>query len=200
MEARRQLATLAKQIDVARRRVDVDGGRADLHRAVVHTLRTSYLALSTGLDPRKDAAHLFIVTVSHTGDTLLLQGGLPVPINGTHLASLFGASGVELVPGQMLLLEPELAKEAIEEALRSLAPEQSLADRERCRRRDALDDALALPPQGDLDALRDAEERSNLLWDRKIELLAASFVAEEDLERARALRAPESPESEVEAA
>ncbi len=200
MEAGRQLATLAQQIDVARRRADLDEGRTDLRLAIVHTLRTTYLAISTGLDPRKDAAHLFIVLVSHAGEHLLLQGGLPVPINGTHLASIFAASGIELVPGQMLLLEPALAKEAIEEALGGLALQQALADQERCRRRDALDNALALPPEGDLDALRRAEERLNVLWDQKIELLAASLVAEEYLERARALAAPNDSEPEVEAA
>jgi hypothetical protein len=200
MDAGKQLAMLAKQIDVARRRADVDEGRPDLRLAIVHTLRTTYLAISTGLDPRKDAAHMFIVLVSHTGEHFLLQGGLPVPINGTHLASMFAASGIELVPGQMLLLEAALAKEAIEEALGGLALQQALADQERCRRRDALDDALALPPQGDLDALRQAEECSNVLWDRKIELLAASLLAEEYLERARALTAPDDPEPEVEAA
>src|SRR5579872_4611186 len=138
MDAGRQLATLAKQIDAARRQADVDEGRADLRLAVVHSLRTTYLAISTGIDPRRDAAHLFIVLVSQAGEHFLLQGGLPVPINGTHLASLFAASGVELIPGQMLLLEPQLAKEAIEEALRGLALQQALVDQERCRRRDAL--------------------------------------------------------------
>jgi hypothetical protein len=200
MEASRQLATLAKQIDLVRRRADPSEGRSDLDLPLIHSLRTTYLAISTGLDPRKDAAHLFILVVSHTGEHLLLQGGQPVPVNGPHLAALFGASGIDLVPGQMLLLEPDLAKEAIEEALGGLALEQALADRERCRRREVLDDALALPPQGDLDAFRQAEERSNLLWDRKIELLAASLVADEYLERARALAAPDDPESEVEAA
>lgn len=203
MESSRQLATLARQLDIARRRADQDEERSELNRALIHSLRTTYLAISTGLDPRKDAAHLFILMVSHTGEHLLLQGGQPVPVNGPHLAALFGASGIDLVPGQMLLLEADLAKEAIEEALGGLALEQALADRERCRRREVLDDALTLPPQGDLDALRSAEERSSLLWDRKIELLAASLLADDYLERARAREAPVdpgSPESDVEAA
>ena len=200
MDARRQLATLARQLDVARRRVDVEESRADLHLALLNSLRTTYLAISTALDPRKDAVQLFLLTVLPGGEHLLLQGGQPVPVHGPHLASLFGASGIELLPGQFVLLEPEIAKDAIEEALRGLALEQALADRERHRRREALDDALALPSQGDVDALRDAEERSNVLWDRKIELLAASLVAEEYLERARALTAPDDPEPEVEAA
>jgi len=200
METGRLLATLARQIDVARRRADVDPGRSGLGLALFHSLRVTYLALSTGLDPRKDASHLFLLTVSHTGEHLLLQGGQPVPINGSYLASLFQAAGIDLLPGQTLLLEAEIAKNAVEEALGGLALEQALAGRELSRRQEALESALTLPPQSDLDTLRAAEERSNLLWDRKIELVAASLVADEYLDRTRDLLGPEDPDKEVEAA
>jgi len=100
-------------------------------------------------------------------------------------------------PGQLLLVEPELAKAAVEEALGGLSLEQALVERDRLRRREALDGALSLPPQDDLDALRVAEERSNLLWDRKIDLVAASLLADEYLERARALADPGSSELEA---
>ena len=200
MEIGRLLATLARQIDIARRRPDYEEGRSELARAVFHSLRVTYLALSTGLDPRKDASHLFLLTVSHTNEHLLLQGGQPVPVNSPYLASLFWTAGIDLLPGQTLLLEAEIAKDAVEEALGSLALEQALAERELSRLKETLDDALLLPSQGVLDALRAAEERSNLLWDRKIELVAASLVADEYLERSRDLRGPEDPGKEVEAA
>ena len=200
MDPRRLLATLAQQIDITRYRADLDQGRSDLSLALFHSLRVTYLAISTGLDPRKDAGHLFLLTVSGSGEHLLLQGGQPVPVNSPYLASLFWSVGIELLPGQILLLESEIAKDAVQEALGGLALEQALADRDLCRRREALDHALALPSDGDLEALRVAEERSNLLWDRKIELVAASLVADEYLERARALLGPDEPESDVEAA
>ncbi|HEV3026670.1 MAG TPA: hypothetical protein VG457_03815, partial [Planctomycetota bacterium] len=185
MDPRWLLATLAQQIDIARYRADLDQGRSDLSLALFHSLRVTYLAISTGLDPRKDAGHLFLLTVSPTGEHLLLQGGQPVPVNSPYLASLLWSVGIELLAGQILFLEPEIAKDAVEEALGGLALEQAGADRDLCRRREALDEALVLPSDGDLDALRVAEERSNLLWDRKIELVAASLVADEYLERAR---------------
>ena len=200
MESKRLLATLARQIDAARRLADRETDPDPLRHAIFHSLRVTYLAVSTGLDPRKDAGHLFILTVSHTGEHLLLQGGQPVPVNNPYLASLFWNAGIELLPGQLLLLEAEIAKEAVEEALAGLSLEQALVDRERFRRKERLDDALALPPQADLDALRSVEERANLLWDRKIELVAASLVADEFLERARSLLAPDSDDPEVEAA
>lgn len=198
MEVKRLLSTLARQIEIARNRSDVGEAPGALVSAVFHSLRVTFLALSTGLDPRKDVRHRFILIVTHTGEHLLLQGGPPVPVNGPFLASLFWAAGIDLVPGQILLIEPELAKAAVEEALGGLALEQALVDRDRLRRREALDGALALPSQGELEALRAAEERSNLLWDRKIDLVAASLLADEYLERARALTDP--GDSELEAA
>ena len=194
------LATLAQQIELARRRADLDESGSGLGLALFHSLRTTYLAISTGLDPWKDAGPLFLLTVTNTGEHLLLQGGQPVPVNSPYLAGLFGSAGIDLLPGQLLLLEPELAKDAVEEALGSLALEQALADRERCRRREALDDALTLPPQEELDLLRSAEERSHLLGDRKIDLIAASLVADDTLERARTRLAPKSAEPGTEAA
>jgi hypothetical protein len=197
MDAKRSLSTLARQIEIARNRSDFGEDPDELAGAIFHSLRVTYLALSTGLDPRKDIRHRFLLTVSHTGDHLLLQGGQPVPVNGPYLASLFWGAGLDLLPGQLLLVEPEIAKAAIEEALGGLSLEQALVERDRLRRREALDGALALPPQGELDELRVAEERSNLLWDRKIDLVAASLLADEYLERARALADPGSTELEA---
>ena len=109
----------------------------------------------------------------------LTQGGLPVPINAPYLAYLFWTVGVELVPRQILFLEPGLAKDAIEEALGVLAREQAGIERERLRQRD------------DADALRRLDVRANPLWDRKIDLVAASLLADEFLERSQALEGPE---------
>jgi hypothetical protein len=197
MDAKRSLSTLARQIEITRNRSDFGEDPDELAGAIFHSLRVTYLALSTGLDPRKDIRHRFLLTVSHTGDHLLLQGGQPVPVNGPFLSSLFWGAGLDLLPGQLLLVEPEIAKAAIEEALGGLSLEQALVERDRLRRREALDGALALPPQGELDELRVAEERSNLLWDRKIDLVAASLLADEYLERARALADPGSTELEA---
>ncbi|HUR39505.1 MAG TPA: hypothetical protein VM222_08420 [Planctomycetota bacterium] len=99
----------------------------------------------------------------------------------------------------MLLLEPEIAKAAAEEALGGVALEQALADRECAQRRAAIKEALTPPAQSDVDALAALETRRNLLWDRKIELVAATLVADEYLERARAHSAqgPVDPEQEA---
>jgi hypothetical protein len=182
MDLRSALATIARQIESARILAGFEARKRDssgVGPAVLRTLRVSYLALSAGLDPRRDASHLFILKVSSTGDHALTQGGLPVPVNAPYLAYLFWTSGVELLPGQILFLEPDLAKDAAEEALGVLALEQAFLERERLRRPD------------DAEALRRLEVRARLMWDRKIELVAASLLAEEYLERSRALAGPE---------
>jgi len=180
MDVRTELATLARQIESAKMLADLQNGRKDgVDRAVLRTLRVTYLALSEGLDPVKDAGHLFTLYVTRRGDYALAQGGLPVPVNEPYLVYLFWSAGVELIPGQRILLEPDLAKDAIEEALRVVALEQALAERGRVR----------LGP--DPDGQQRLGIRLNLLWERKVELVAASLLAEEYMERSRALAGPE---------
>jgi hypothetical protein len=173
MELRRLLSTLAQQIEVTRNASETEQAHAGLLRALFHSFRVTYLALSTGLDPRRDASHLFTLHVTDAGLPLLMQGGQPVPVNAPFLAELFGTAGVEPLPGQTLLLEAEIAKAAVEEALGGVALEQALADRDRAQQRDP-------------DALAALEMKRNLLWDRKSDLIAASLVADEYLERATA--------------
>ena len=184
------LSTIARQIETAKNHAGIEERRGDDNRsigAILRSLRVTYVALSTGLDPWKDANHLFLLSVTPAGDFVLGQGGSPVPVNAPFLSYLFWTAGVELMPGQLLLLEPELAKAAIEEALGAVALEQAFAERERHIRRAALDDALALPGAEEVESLQSLETRTNVLWDRKIELVAASLVADEYLERARAM-------------
>lgn len=200
MEIRRLLATLARQIEVTRASNEVEEARVELTRALFHSFRVTYLALSTGLDPRKEEPPLFTLLVTEAGLPVLLQGGRPVPVNSPFLAEFFGSAGVELQPGQLILLEPEIAKAAAEEALGGVALEQALADRERAQRRAAIEEAPTLPAQSDVDALAALETRRNLLWNRKIELVAATLVADETLERARAHSAPGPVDPEQEAA
>jgi len=195
MEMKTLLATIARQIETAKNHAGIEERRGEEEGSIgeiLRSLRITYVAFSTGLDPWKDANHLFLLRVSANGEHHLTQAGLPVPVNAPYLAYLFWTAGVELAPGQLLLLEPELAKKAIEEALGSLALEQAFAERERLQRRATLEEAISLPRQEDVDLLQRIEARVNVLWDRKIELVAACLVADEYLERSRALSGPEA--------
>ena len=182
MDTRTALATIVRQIESAKILAGFEGRRGESSgtiAAVLRTLRVTYLALSAGLDPSRDAAHLFTLKVTSAGDYALTQGGHLIPVHAPYLAYLFWTAGVELLPGQILFLEPDLAKDAVEEALGVLAREQACIERERLRHRD------------DADALRRLEARANLTWDRKLKLIAASLLADEYLERTQALAGPE---------
>src|SRR5688572_7446643 len=114
------LATIARQIESAKIYAGFEERRRHavaIVGPVLQSLRVTYLAISAGLDPHRDASHLFTLRIAPTGDHVLTQDGQPVPVNAPYLAYLFWTAGVELVPGQILFLEPELAKDAIEEAL-----------------------------------------------------------------------------------
>jgi hypothetical protein len=175
------MSTLARQIDAAK---ILAGFEKRPSGAILRSLQVTYLALSSGLDPMKDAPHLFTVSVAELGEHLLAQDGAAVPVNPPFLAYLFWTAGVDLVPGQFVFVEPEIAKLAIEEALSRVALEQAFAEREWVTRRTAMEVAAAPPQAEELEMLLGLEARTNLLWDRKIELVAASLIAEEFLERA----------------
>jgi hypothetical protein len=192
MDMKSLMSTLARQIEAAKVHDGLGrrGGPGDpaATASILHSLRITYSALSTGLDPVKDAQHLFTVTVAQGGEHILTQDGAAVPVNPPFLAYLFWTAGVDLVPGQFVFVEPDVAKLAIEEALGRVALDQALTEREWVRRRTALEVAAAMPRPEELEVLRNLESRSNLLWDRKIELVAASLIAEEFEERAMAVR------------
>jgi hypothetical protein len=164
MEPRELLSLVARQLESARQEVDREerrGETARLSRAVFRSLRITYLALSTGLDPGTDAGQAFILECAPDGSLLLRQGAHPVPVDEATLAHLFLPVDVLLTPGQSLLLEPDLVKHVIEDALAGMA--------------------------------RDRDERE----ERKIDLVTARLVAEELLDRARALSSPVPADAEV---
>ena len=201
MEMESLLSTLARQIDAATILAEFERrpGADELVPAelILCSLRRTYLALSSGLDPVKDARHLFTVSIAESGEHRLAQDGAPVPVNPPFLAHLFWTVGVELVPGQFVFVEPDVAKLAIEEALGRVALDQAFTEREWVTRRAALEVAAARPRPEDLETLRELEIRASLLWDRKRELVAASLIAEEFLEQAITIARPFPGEPEA---
>src|SRR5688572_5149084 len=110
MEMKTLLVTIARQIETAKNHSGIEAKRGE-HESwtvpILRSLRITYLALSTGLDPWKDASHFFLLSVSPAGDYVLMQGGTTIPVDSPYLAYQFWRSGLDLAPGQILLLEPE---------------------------------------------------------------------------------------------
>jgi len=148
------MSTLARQIDATKILAGFEkrpnSGGTGPSGTILRSLQVTYLALSSGLDPVKDAPHLFTVSIAETGEHLLTQGGITVPVNPPFLAYLFWTAGVDLMPGQYVFVEPEIAKLAIEEALGRVALDQAFAEREWMTRRTAIEVAATLPRPEDL--------------------------------------------------
>jgi hypothetical protein len=201
MKLKSWMSTLERQIDAAtvlvgfERRPAADDPTPAA--SILRSLRGTYLALSNGLDLVEDATPLFRVRVADSGEPVLTQAGAPVPVSSPFLAYLFSTAGVDLVPGQIVFVEPHVAKLSIEEALGRVALDQAFTEREWVTRRAALEVAAARPRPEDLETLRGLEIRASLLWDRKRELVAASLIAEEFLEQAITIARPFPGEPEA---
>jgi len=165
MEHEEMLSLIARQIDEARlrgallKRMGEDCGQA---QSILEALRFTYWARSVGLDPLWDFPGAFVLEVSPWGEAGLRQDGRSVPIFGPYLEYVFSSAGIELRPGQVLLLDPGLAKQVIEEALGRIAREQAFLTWE-----------TSLQGPGQL-----AET-----LETKIELVAASLAADDLIER-----------------
>ncbi len=162
MEKEVQLVLIARQIEEARVQVDLArkmGEDPELVRLILGGLRLTYLAMSVGLEPRRDMSPGFSMEVLRGGETVLLMDSEPVPVFGPYLEYVFSGAGIELSPGQTLLVEPGLAKHVIEEALGRLAREQAWLDWEM--------------PSGGLGEL----------LEKKLDLVAASLFADDLIER-----------------
>jgi len=164
---RNQLPVLSRQLESMSHREEIFQTREqeerDWFNSVLESLRCTHQMIQSGADPRA-AVQDFVIEVSETGKLLLHQAGLAVPVDDDYLEHVFETMGIELAPGQLLLLEPHLAKWAIEESLWGLELDRALS-----RHRDDLTEE---PPPTILSD-----------WSRKRDLLMAIRIAEELLDR-----------------
>ncbi|HLY11725.1 MAG TPA: hypothetical protein VKW04_20660 [Planctomycetota bacterium] len=164
---RNQLPTLCRQLESMTHRAEAFQSREqeeqDWFSAVLESLRSTHLMIQNGADPRT-VVQEFVLEVSDSGKLVMKQAGLPVPVDEDYLKHVFETMEVDLVPGQLLLLEPRMAKWAIEESLWGLELDRALSGT-----RGELTDA---PPPTILNA-----------WSQKRDLVMANLIAEELLER-----------------
>ena len=164
---RNQLPTLSRQLESMAHRAEAFRSREqeeqDWFSAVLQSLRSTHQMIQEGTDPRS-AVQDFVLEVSDEGRMVMKQAGLPVPVDGDYLLHVFETMEVDLVPGQLLLLEPRMAKWAIEESLWGLELDRAMSGS-----RGELTD---VPPPTILTA-----------WSRKRDLVMANLIAEELLER-----------------
>ncbi len=166
---RNQLPVLSRQLESMSHRQEIFRDREQEERdwfsAVLDSLRCTHQVLSTGTDQRS-LRQDFVLEVTDAGKLVLKQAGLPVPVDDDYLEHVFLTMGIELAPGQWLILEPRMAKWAIEESLWGLELERALTG-----------------GRGDLTELHSTPPGAMSAWSRKRDLVTANLIAEELLER-----------------
>lgn len=167
---RNQLPVLSRQLESLSHRAEVfqtrDQEERDWFSAVLASLRSTHQMISNGADPRGTVQD-FVLEVSEGGTYVLKQAGLSVPVDDDYLVQLFATLGIDLAPGQFLVLDPQIALWAIEESLWGLELERALS--------------------GGRSPLPDAGFSTAVVgfWSRKRDLVTANRIAEELLELPR---------------
>jgi len=146
------------------------GEATDRTMGLLRSLRLTLRTVSAGVDPDEEAASSFVLTQSRDGELLLRRDAHLACLTGSFLRSLFQLAGIRPEPGQVLIIEPELALRAIEDSLgESLAEEYRLQ-----RKRANLQTALKQMPRGQRDevlrALGQLDEQEADLLVTKVEL------------------------------
>lgn len=192
MDRKEYLTCLARMIADARD-AETDGGNRVQSRlpAVLRSLRATYLSLAAGLPLGAVAGEGFLLEITARGTFRLLQGGSLVPAHSAYLQFLFRSAGVALPLGRTILLDAELAKEAVEDGLWSIGLRQAIAERRRTNLARAMADRHGSARLADLPALRALESTIDRLAEMKVDLVAASLAADSLLERRT------GPDSEV---
>jgi hypothetical protein len=127
MNSGRQVAMLIRQLSEVtgrNRAVLVEGSQGGVISGVVHSLRLTLAALVESGSSGPLLERGLRLVAQPRGGVELRQGNLLVPIPGQTFRSLLEVSGLCLVPGQVLLLDPGLARSIVEEALSTVSQEE----------------------------------------------------------------------------
>jgi len=126
-ELQRQILKVEAQVDAQRSRSEPTAGALSLLRSLRLTMR----ALSVGIDPDDEAASSFVLFVSEGVEVFLRRDNHLVELTGPFLRALLRDAGVALFPGQVLLVDPDFARRAIEDSLGHAAAEACTLEQRR---------------------------------------------------------------------
>jgi hypothetical protein len=105
---------------------------------LLRSLRLSLRSFSGGIDPDDEAATTFVLSVSSDGKIFLRRDHHLAQLDSGWLTTLFCYARVALAPGQSLLIEPEFARRAVEEALGDVLAEERAQKKQRADFQTAL--------------------------------------------------------------
>ena len=179
-------SSLAAQIECAKsyaRRARESGKDASVIDRIIGSLRLTLAAVLSGLDSCRMGPPGFVLEAGRDGEHEMKLGDRSVPVSGAYAGSLLREAGVELSPGQLILLDEGLVRELVEEALGRVARDQALAERERAE----LEAVLTRSPESRLDSVEasigEALGKADGIRRRKAALLFAGLTLDEHLEQ-----------------
>lgn len=145
---------------------------------LLRSLRLTLRTVSAGIDPDEEAASSFVLTVDRKGRVFLRRDMHMACLMGSFLRSLFQLAGIRPEPGQVLIVEPDFARRAIEESLGESLAEESRLEQERADLRAALAGSAGSGRDRLLRALGQLDEREADLLVTKVELIELKAAAE----------------------
>ena len=169
-----QLLKLQEQVAAQTAR----GERTDRTMGLLRSLRLTLRAVSAGIDPDEEAASSFVLTVDGQGRVFLRRDMHMACLRGSFLRSLFELAGIRPEPGQVLIVEPEFARRAIEDSLGESLAQESRLEHERAELRAALVGSAGSGRDRLLRALGQLDEREADLLVTKVELSELKAAAE----------------------
>lgn len=122
------VSKLAGQLLEATRRWDwakAEGRDSRTLEAVVQSLRQTLGCYVQLRSPRELGPKSFVLLVDNEGSSQVRQGDQTLPVGDAHVRHLFEEAGVELHPGQAIVLAPRIVRLVGEEALVEIGVEEA---------------------------------------------------------------------------
>jgi hypothetical protein len=183
-----QLSLLAAQIECAKshvRSARESGKDASAIERIVGSLRLTLAATLAGLEPCRVVPSGFTLEAGRGREHEMKLGDQSVPISSAYAVALLHEAGLELAPGQVILLEAELVRDLVEEALGRIAFDQATAERERSELQAVLTRSTEFRLESVETSLEEALSKADGIRRRKTALLCAGLALDELSEHKR---------------
>lgn len=128
MESEGIVSRLAHQVACATRRMGEErakGLEVQMTPSIIRSLRMTLASIVQLGDPREVGAQGFVCLVDQAAEPSVRHLGRTLPVSGPYLRHLFGGAGVELAPGQVILLDAGIVRNVVEEALVAIGREEA---------------------------------------------------------------------------
>lgn len=182
MERESTLSKLAAQIECAKSKAEQArevGKDTSAIEKVARSLRMTLASQLAGLEPDKTLPQAFELRAGRVREHSVVLGDRSVPVSGPYLEAVLSDAGLELAPGQVILLEAELVRDLVEEALGRVAHDQAMAERQKAELEAILNRTPGARKGSVENAIGNALAKREDVRRRKVALLSAGLALDE---------------------